>query len=140
MINFITFFRFYENLMMALTKNATAFTFNSGYNGPLATDGPLGQQTMYHEFCQLCQESQKNSRQDTMRKVFNLESQCLRKPKETFVYLSSFEVFSYFWESCISNKSVSDKMNESWLDVFKTEKKQNLLKMSPIKNHRTRCR
>ena len=109
MINLLNSFRLYENLMMVLTGSALVSSSNS--DGTIQLGGTCA---VDHGLCSVCHGSQQTRDWIQCEKCSHwLHSQCLKIPKEVFVYLSSSENFSYFCDSCVSKKSAFDDSTEN---------------------------
>ena len=119
-INLLNSFRLYENLMMVLTRSALVSSSNS--DGTFQLGGTCA---VDHGLCSVCHGSQQTRDWIQCEKCSQwLHSQCLKKPKEVFVYLSSSENFSYFCDSCVSKKSAFDDSTENaTLDELKKDMK-----------------
>ena len=108
-INLLNSFRLYENLMMVLTRSALVSSSNS--DGTVQLGGTCA---VDHGLCSVCHGSQQTRDWIQCEKCSHwLHSQCLKIPKEVFVYLSSSENFSYFCDSCVSKKSAFDDSTEN---------------------------
>ena len=115
---------------MVLTRSATVSTSNSDGSSQLD-----GQRVVDHGLCSVCHGVQQTGDWIQCEKCTHwLHSQCLKIPKEVFVYLSSSENFSYFCDSCVSKKSAFHEIDEnSKFDELKKKLKQ-LSKTSLKKN------
>ena len=94
--------------MTVLTRSALVSSSNDGtiqLGGKCAVD---------HELCSVCHGSQQTRDWIQCEKCSHwLHSQCLKIPKEVFVYLFSSENFSYFCDLCVSKKSAFDDSIEN---------------------------
>ena len=95
--------------MMVLTRSALVSSSNS--DGTIQLGGTCA---VDHGLCSVCHGSQQTRDWIQCENCSHwLHSQCLKIPKEVFVYLSSSEKFSYFCDSCVSKKSAFDDSTEN---------------------------